>query len=145
MQTQTHYRGVFELVSLRQVRRYAEATANLMGIWILIRNYLVLKPRASCAASAVRAFLRQNGYPVESIETRLGLADASKLRINVIFPTDAVLARFNSSGDRVHLESIAVNALRDAKYPAGPLVDLVSFHSHETIIRTAGGYHNYFS
>jgi hypothetical protein len=109
----------------------------------LLKNQLLLKPRAAPARRAVREFLTSHGYVPKSVESTLGLADASKLRIVVIFETDAELSRLASSGEEAEVEGVARQALEIAAYPMAELRTIVSFHSHETIVRS-GGYHNYF-
>jgi hypothetical protein len=110
----------------------------------LLRNQVALKLRAARAARAVRRYLVSQRYVPVSVETSLGLAHPSKLRIIVIFETDALLSRFESSSERQAVESVGMNALRDSGYPTAGLVSVMSFHSDESIAR-AGGYRNYFN
>jgi hypothetical protein len=118
--------------------------AILKLVQALVRNQLILKPRAAKAVRSVRALLARRGYSVRSIKAHLGLAEPSKLRITVIFPTDVTLERFLASPDRSDARRDALTMLMRANYPtAGVAFSVVQFHSHETIMRR-GGYHYYF-
>jgi hypothetical protein len=112
----------------------------------LIRNHLVLQPRIRVAKRALEHFLARNGFGPTSVKSYLGLADPSKLRIAVVFPTDGELSRFEASGTREQAGRVVLDSLQRARYPTEALSTqrTVSFHSHETVMRS-GGYHNYFN
>jgi hypothetical protein len=112
---------------------------------VLARNRLWLKPHAWRARRLVKRLLHEAGYSPRSIDLNMGLGEASDLRVTVIFRTDDVLREFNLTPLKKSLPQAFKEKLSALGYPAAAIsLVLLSFHSHEEIMRK-GGYYLYFN
>ena len=112
---------------------------------VLLRNQIILKPKARRATKVLVAELDSHSFALRSVDISLGFAEADDLSCDIIMKSDFELKRFNDSS---LLDSMTLHfqqALLRVGYPVdSPSSITVNAHSEEEIKRS-GGYYSYFN
>ena len=112
---------------------------------VLLRNQIILKPKARRAARAVMSDLESRDFAFQSVDVSLGLAEPQELGCNIIFKSDFELERFNLAGLLDPIAKRFRETLQAQGYPHGAAsLTRIEVHSKEEIER-AGGYYTYFN